>query len=283
MKFDLHMHTNFSDGLLSVEELLKRCKDRDLETVAIVDHDTVDHIAPATKVGNSLGIRVIPGIELSVVHGRKSFHLLGYHIDPECAELKAELACQQSARHDRIEKMADKLRDNGWHVDLDGALDKHGSIGRPLLAQIVFEDERNRERCEHEGLSSFPELLNDYLTDGAPAWVDRYRTTMERGIELIHAAGGLAVWAHPVWNTRKTPETLEPTLAELVQLELDGIEVFYGNHTREDSERLLALAREHDLIASAGSDFHALDRRGFPDVGGWSDYGIAWSPDPRLI
>ena len=86
----------------------------------------------------------------------------------------------------------------------------------------------------------------------------------------------------PAWNTRKAPETLEPILNDLVKLGIDGLEVFYGTHTREDTEKLFALSQKYELIQTAGSDFHEPGRPGFPDVGGWDDYGMTWSPDRIL-
>ena len=279
---DLHMHTTYSDGLLSVDDVVQRCHDRGLQTIAITDHDSIDHIEPTIRLGSDRGMTVIPGTELSVSHNGKGLHLLGYHIDHTSADLKEELSKQIAARRDRILKMAQKLSDIGWAVDTSEIEGKAGSVGRPLLAQIVFEDDRNRERCKKEEIETFSAFLDRYLTTGAPAYVDRYRTTMQRGIEIIHKAGGVAVWAHPAWNTRKAPETLEPILHDLVQLGLDGLEVFYGAYTREDTEKLFALSQAYGLIQTAGSDFHELGRPGFPDVGGWDDYGMTWSPDRIL-
>ena len=275
---DLHMHTTYSDGLLSVDDMVKRCRDRGLQIIAITDHDTTDHIEPAVRSGGGFGMTVIPGTELSVSHNGKGLHLLGYHIDHTSDDLREELSRQRTARRDRILNMAQKLRDVGWAVDTSAIEGKVGSVGRPILAQIVFEDIRNRERCEKEEIATFPAFLDRYLTDGAPAWVDRYRTTMQRGIEIIHKAGGVAVWAHPAWNTRKAPETLESILNDLVKLGIDGLEVFYGTHTREDTEKLFALSQKYELIQTAGSDFHEPGRPGFPDIGGWDDYGMTWSP-----
>lgn len=279
---DLHMHTTYSDGLLSVDDMVKRCHGRGLQTIAITDHDTIDHIEPAIRLGGDSGMTVIPGTEISTSHNGKGLHLLGYHIDHTSVPLKKELSKQRTARRDRILNMAQKLGAIGWAVDTGTIEGKAGSVGRPLLAQIVFEDDRNRERCKKEAIETFPAFLDKYLTTGAPAYVDRYRTTMQRGIEVIHQAGGVAVWAHPAWNTRKAPETLKPILHDLVQLGIDGLEVFYGTHTREDTEKLFALSQKYELIQTAGSDFHELGRPGFPDVGGWDDYGITWSPDRIL-
>ena len=279
---DLHMHTTYSDGLFSVDDVVKRCHDRGLQIISITDHDTIDHIEPAVRSGGGLGMTVIPGTEISVSHNGKGLHLLGYHIDHTSIHLKEELAKQRTARRDRISNMAQKLRDIGWAVDTSAIEGKAGSVGRPLLAQIVFEEVQNRERCKKEEIETFPAFLDRYLTTGAPAYVDRYRTTMQRGIEVIHKAGGVAVWAHPAWNTRKAPETLKPILHDLVQLGMDGLEVFYGTHTREDTEQLFALSQEYGLIQTAGSDFHEPRRPGFPDVGGWDDYGLPWSPDRIL-
>lgn len=279
---DLHMHTTYSDGLFSVDDLVKRCHDRGLQTIAITDHDTTDHIEPAIRSGRDFDMTVIPGTEVSVSHNGKGLHLLGYHIDHTSVYLKEELSKQKAARHERIPKIAQKLLDIGWAVDTSAIAEKAGSVGRPFLAQIVFEDAQNRERCEKEKIETFSAFLDQYLTEGAPAWVDRYRTTMQRGLEVIHKAGGVAVWAHPAWNTRKAPETLEPILHDLVQLGIDGLEVFYGAYKRKETERLFVLSQEYGLIQTAGSDFHSLERPGFPDVGGWNDYGMTWSPDRIL-
>ena len=284
VKFDLHMHSTYSDGIFDVKDLIERCKTRRLKLIAISDHDTTDHIKPAIEYGKKVGIHVIPAIELSTTHNKKSLHLLGYGIDSQNKKLNNELTRQQNARIDRIKKMIAKLHDIGWHIDNSKEIfNKYGSIGRPLLAKIVFENNKNKDRCKKENINNFSEFLDKYLTPGAPAWVDRYRTTMELGIELIHKAGGIAVWAHPMWSTRKTPEILELTLTQLISFGLDGIEVFYGVHTREETKKLYNLANKNNLIISAGSDFHSPDRPNFPDVGGWKNYGINWSLDDKLV
>ena len=99
---DLHMHTTYSDGLLSVDDVVQRCHDRGLQTIAITDHDSIDHIEPTIRLGNDLGMTVIPGTELSVSHNGKGLHLLGYHIDHTSAHLKKELSKQKAARRDHI-------------------------------------------------------------------------------------------------------------------------------------------------------------------------------------
>lgn len=280
---DLHLHTNFSDGELSPEELMKRCRQHGLRQVAVADHDTVEHIVPAKKAGAALGIEVWPATELSVIYGEKPLHLLGYGFRPT-PTMQEALASQKKARVVRIGQMADRLRALGWQFDRSALLKDEGTVGRPALAAAVVQDPRNRQRLGQEGLSDQIAFLQAYLVEGEPAYVERERLTIERGVGIIHEAGGVAVWAHPWWTFRRYPERVPATLDELAKIGLDGVEAFYPTHSKEQVESLLAEAKRLNLLVTAGSDYHGPHHAPtvFPEVGAWQSYGQAWVPDPRL-
>jgi len=273
-RVDLHTHSIYSDGHLTIVELLHRAMVRGIKYISVTDHDTMDQVLPAMKVGEALGIKVIPGTELSVTHEKKNFHLLGYNFDPNNTELKNELERQKILRFQRLVKIAKLLQANGWKFSFDKILSLVGSVGKPQIAKIVFDDPLNAERCEQEGIESFNAFIDRYLVKGALAYVKREKFSFEAGVRLIHNAGGIAVWAHPLWNLRKNSESMKAILEELIEFGLDGVEVFYGPYSKEQTCLVYELAKKHRLFMTMGSDFHYDGRPGFPDLGGWQDHGL---------
>ena len=287
-RIDLHLHSTFSDGLLSVEEMIGACKQAGLAVVAITDHDTVDQVASALEAGRKAGIRVVPGIELSVGHGEYDFHLLAYNFDPANAALAAALADQAQARRDRVHAIQARLADAGYLFDPQPLLAKaEGSVGRPEIARAVLANPANADRLRQETIEDYSTFLDRYLTTGQPGYVERRRLAMTDAIRLITEAGGVTSWAHAPWNLRRQAdaEIRRRTLAEEFRAAgLAGLEVFYPTHSREQTKQFLRLCRELDLAPTAGSDYHGPGRENlFPRVGAWQDFGLDWQPDQRFL
>jgi predicted metal-dependent phosphoesterase TrpH len=239
--FDLQSHSTYSDGTLPPAEVVKLAKRAGVQVFALTDHDTVDGVAEALSAAGDM--RLIPAVELSSVDGTyEDLHILGYRIDHTDPELRATLADFRQDRIRRILAMADKLRELGFTIDPKRL--EHEAPGRPLLAAALVEDNAV-QLCKNE-------VVAQYLVPGTPTYVGRSRPTVEQAIAVIHAAGGLAVWAHPYWDV----EEAEHALREFAGYGLDGVEAFYITHDEAQTRQLHALARQLGLITTGSADFH---------------------------
>lgn len=244
---DLHLHTLASDGRLSPTELVRLAARQGLKTVAVTDHDTTDGLAEAFEAAKKFpGLRIIPGIELSADVPGDEVHVLGYFIDPDDAELQAELLRFREGRVDRAKTMVDKLEQLGIHVEWERV--RHfagdGAVGRPHIAMALVE----AGYCQ-EPKDAFPE----YLGRNGLAYVERVKLTPADAVGMIQRAGGAAVLAHPAYMN-----DMEAGIAGLSGIGLAGIEVHYAKY-REDTIRQLArIARQYELIPCGGSDYHGM-------------------------
>jgi predicted metal-dependent phosphoesterase TrpH len=264
--FDLQSHSIHSDGALPAREVVQLAQDAGVEILALSDHDTVDGVDEALGAGEALGIQVIRAAEISSVQGEhEDLHILGYGIDHHDEHLRAELARYRGDRETRAQRMGDALRELGYELDttvLDQRAAQGKPIGRPHLAQAAFGHPANAERIAQEGFEDFSALLVAYLIPGKPAYRKRTFPTVEEAIALIHGAGGVAVWAHPFWDIDADPAVLE-TVERFVGFGLDGVEVFYVEHTRDQTLLLDDFCTERGLLTTGSSDFHGPDHRYF--------------------
>jgi len=244
---DLHLHTLASDGRLSPTELVRLAASQGLKTIAVTDHDTTDGLAEAFEAARRFpGLRIIPGIELSADVPGDEVHVLGYFINPEDAELQAELVRFREGRVDRAKTMVEKLGQLGIHVEWERV--QHfagdGAVGRPHIAMALVE----AGYCQ-EPKDAFPE----YLGRNGLAYVERVKLTPAEAVGMIRRAGGAAVLAHPAYMN-----DMESGIASLSGIGLAGIEVHYAKY-REDTIRQLArIARQYELIPCGGSDYHGM-------------------------
>ena len=242
-KADLHMHTTYSDGTLSTEELVQRAKAAGLTTISITDHDNVGAVDDAIALGKSVGIDVIPGVELSASIEDQDIHILAYFFDHKNQNLLDYLTFFRIERVKRAERIVEKL--NGLKVPLkfESVLEQAGtgSIGRPHIANALLE----------EGLTeSYHEAFWKYLGFGKPAYEKKYHVSPQAAIELIASAGGLSFIAHPANMIE------EKVLFELINAGVDGIEVIHPSHSPEHVMHYSGIVNEYFLLASGGSDFH---------------------------
>jgi predicted metal-dependent phosphoesterase TrpH len=242
-KADLHMHTTYSDGMLSPEELVERAKAAGLTTISITDHDNVGAVDDGTACGKTAGIEVIPGVELSASIEEQDIHILAYFFDHRNQNLLDYLAFFRIERVKRAERIVEKL--NGLKVPLkfESVLEQAGtgSIGRPHIANALLE----------EGLTeSYHEAFWKYLGFGKPAYEKKYQVSPQAAIELIASAGGLSFIAHPANMIE------EKVLFELINAGVDGIEVIHPSHSPERVMHYSGIVNEYFLLASGGSDFH---------------------------
>src|SRR5215218_5417830 len=264
--FDLQAHSVHSDGTLPAADVVERAAAAGVELFALTDHDTVDGVPEAAARARDLGLRFSPAAELSADHGgHEDLHVLGYELevaDPDLIELLADFRADRARR---IEAMADRLRELGFELDdapLVARREAGKPIGRPHLADAVLAHPANAERLRDEGIAGKDALFPPYLVPGGKAYVARSRPTVAEAIEVIHAAGGVAVWAHPFWDVAAPEEALS-TLEEFADAGLDGVECFYVTHTEEQTRLLHDLAQRRGLLTTGSTDFHGPDHGRF--------------------
>jgi len=248
MKFaDLHLHTQFSDGTFTPEELVLQAQKNGLSCIALTDHDTVEGCARAATACSAVQMEFIPGSELTAEHDDTEVHILGYFLDIENRVLLERIAQFQSVRQSRIHEMVAALNKLGVPLKVESvfALANCKSPGRPHVARALVKEKL---------IGSLDEAFERYLKKGRPAWVPKTKMSALESVELIHQAGGLAVMAHPGLN--RTDEIIPA----LVDAGLDGIECFHTKHSTVMSERYLEIAEEYDLLVTGGSDCHGYSK-----------------------
>jgi predicted metal-dependent phosphoesterase TrpH len=240
---DLHTHSTASDGMLAPAQLVALAIERGLSVLALTDHDTVAGVPEARKAATAQ-LRFIPGVELSTHVEAGEVHMLGYFVDPADPTLLDSLAQFREAREGRAETMVARLTAAGAPIDLGRvvALAAGGSIGRPHVARALVE-------AGHA--SSIGDAFDRWLVRGRPGYVERFKLTPPDAVRLIRAARGVPVLAHP-----HSADNLAALLPGLLAAGLAGIECYYGDYDDLRKQEYLALAAQHQLVATGGTDFH---------------------------
>jgi predicted metal-dependent phosphoesterase TrpH len=241
---DLHSHTTASDGQHPPGELLALAATAGVKALAVTDHDTVAALVEARQAAEPLGIELVPGIEVSSFLSGREIHILGHFVDPSDANLARYQLRLGDERRERMERMVERMRELGFPVSMDEvlAIARDAQLGRPHLARALVE----KRIC-----TSVKEAFDRFLADGKPAWVDRFRLPASEAIQMIHDAGGTATLAHP-----GSSRVNEFEIKQLREVGLDGLEVHHSDHVPSHREKLLRVAKELELIPTAGSDFH---------------------------
>ncbi|MFT4034035.1 MAG: PHP domain-containing protein [Patulibacter sp.] len=259
-RFDLQSHSTWSDGVLPPDEVVERAARAGVQLLALTDHDAVDGIDAALDAAAAFGVRLVPAVELSAIDPEgDDLHILGYGIDHRDPLLLERLAAFRADREGRADRMLDALRELGWEADERDLAPRRAAglpIGRPHIADAVFRHPANAQRLRDEGISgSATELLVAYLIEGKPAFRTRTFPTVPEAIELIHAAGGVAVWAHPFWDV-EAYERVDAALRRFAAAGIDGVEAFYIEHHERQTHFLVDLAAELGLLTTGSADFH---------------------------
>jgi hypothetical protein len=254
---DLHTHSTASDGALPPEAVVAAARAAGLAAIALTDHDTVGGVEAAVLEGERLGVRVVRGTELSAHYGDDEIHLLGLHID-HVHVIADELARFRDDRVRRAERMVEKLGQLRIPLTMDAVLAQAagGAVGRPHVARALVAG---------GFVSDQREAFDRYLGFGRPAYVAKPKLVAADAIALIHAAGGIAVWAHPGGDGRRD------RVERLASWGLDGLEVRHPGHTPDDQQRIAALAAQFGLVESGGSDWHGQTE-------GWRVLGVMQVP-----
>jgi len=243
-KIDLHVHTNFSDGLLTPRQVLEMAKENNVQIMAITDHDTFAGYEEIKDIAKDYDVELIPGVEISTTHENVDVHILAYYPDLNDKALNEELSKIQQGRFSRAKKILAKLSELGMELSLENIINlagKNNLIGRPHIARAMVE-------------AGFVENKNEafdrFLGEGAKAFAPKPSPSAKRMIELIKAAGGVAVLAHP--------QTLgsDKLINDIIEMGIDGLEVFYGKSTYFTTTRLDEIALQNGLIRTGGTDFH---------------------------
>jgi 3',5'-nucleoside bisphosphate phosphatase len=254
MRIDLHTHSSVSDGTDTPSELVGKARAVGLDVVGLTDHDTFDGLDEAVAEGVRRGVHVVRGMELSCSRRGSSVHVLAYGTDPANPGLAAEMARVRDGRLGRLAGVLAKLAELGVPVSQAEVMAQVGespSVGRPHIADALIKAGHVRDRQE---------AFDRFLADGGPAHVPRYTIEVDRGIDLVHEAGGLAVIAHP-WG-RGREHVLPPSVLEALVRDhgLDGVEVDHQDHDFDTRRQLRTLADSLGLLATGSSDYHGTGK-----------------------
>jgi len=259
---DLHTHSTASDGSLNPAQVVERADERDLAAVALTDHDTVDGLAPAGEAAAAFpALKLVCGIEVSARWPDGTLHLLGLGIDPPSQATRDLAAALLGARRDRNPRILARLGELGIPMEMDEllALKQDRPEGEPVIGRLHIAQ---RLVARHV-VASIQEAFARYLGPGGRAYVDKERLAPRDVIAAIHAAGGLAVLAHPVGLGCQNAAQLQRAVKDFADDGLDGIEVYHTDHDERQTRQYLDLARQFSLGVTGGSDFHG---QGKPDA-----------------
>jgi predicted metal-dependent phosphoesterase TrpH len=262
MNADLHIHTSFSDGVLDPVRLVHEAYIARLHEIAITDHDTVDGLLALKKAGlldaacqgqNPSKPVIIPGIEINADFPGYEVHILGYFIDIENTKLRTGLKILVENRRKRLSLMIKKINSLGYvlkYADVIEIASNSAAIGRPHVARALLQTGY---------FKNIKHVFDTILGKGSPAYVPQYRLPLEKVIEMIKDAGGIAVLAHPglIGNDNIIQKIINKP-------GISGLEVYHPTHNQEQVKKFFALAQEHNLKITGGSDFHGIAGR-FPE------------------
>jgi predicted metal-dependent phosphoesterase TrpH len=239
--------------MLTPEEVVQAAIDKGLSAIAITDHDTVEGITQALTAAQHADLEVIPGVELSAEQDSREVHILGYYIDRQSRALQRKLEVLRQARKERASKMVRKLARMGLPVSWQRVQEIAGNssaFGRPHIARALHE---------RGHVASVNDAFRRYIGLDGPAYVARYKLSPKQAVEMIRAAGGLPVLAHP-WRQREM-------VAGLAGLGLVGLEAYCPGYSAEESGELVRLGEKYNLIATGGTDFHGYGENGVRPLG----------------
>jgi 3',5'-nucleoside bisphosphate phosphatase len=250
---DLHLHSNFSDGTYTPEELASQAARHGLSVLALTDHDTVEGCTRMALACDRAGVEFVPGTELTAELNGNELHLIGYFLDTQNPKLLIEIAKFQTVRQNRIREMVTRLNELDIPLDAEAvfAIANCRSPGRPHVGRALVQ----AGFC-----SSLDEAFERFLKKHRPAWVPKFKMSSVEAIELIHQAGGVAVMAHPGLNRT------DDVIPHLVEAGMDGLECYHTKHPPATVEHYLELAEHYQLLVTGGSDCHGLNK-GKPLIG----------------
>lgn len=248
MKVDLHIHSTYSDGVFTPEEVVDSAIELGLTTISITDHDNVGgyYVAKEYIEKENKPLQLIPGVEINTFHGKNEIHILGYFLNFKDKDFLKMLEKQQKARKVQAKEIAKRLTKHGLNVayeDIKNCSIEDGSIGRPHIAKAI---------SQKGGASSITEAFSKYINDSSPVYVSRKGVSPFEAVETIYDAGGIPVIAHPC-----DIENAQELIEELIGYGLRGVEAYHRKHTPAMIEYYCSIAEKYDLVVTGGSDFHS--------------------------
>ena len=265
-QIDLHMHTNKSDGALTPKQIIDEAVKANLQAISITDHDTIDAYTDETiKYAKEQGIKLIVGVEISTKSDRCGIHVLGYNFDLNNEEFKQKLDKIRNARHDYLKAVAKKLEALNYKINVE-ELDKIKSVTKAHISKDIIENEKNKEELlkQFGHIPNKGEFIETIMNENCPAYVQKVTVTPEAAAEMIRKAGGIVVLAHPVAYANEDNMTVEEVQQLINKMKPDGIEAYYiytnrNNEYINEIDKWLKLAKDNNLFATIGSDFHMKD------------------------
>ena len=249
MKIDLHIHTTYSDGAYSPEQVVDTALDCNLDVIALTDHDNIlsHKVAMDYVKKQGYNLEIIPGVEINTIYKGYEVHILGYYMDTNNPDFVQLLKNQQQARINQTTQIVELLNKKaGIRVkfeDIKSLVAPGGSIGRPHIARAI---------TAVSGVANVMEAYSKYINDSSPVYVTRKTVSPHDAVEIINEAGGIPVFAHPI-----DVDISEKLTKELVSYGLRGIEAYHRKHSPAVVEYFSSLAEKYGLIITGGSDFHA--------------------------
>jgi predicted metal-dependent phosphoesterase TrpH len=275
--FDLQSHSQHSDGELTPSAVVAAAASAGVQLLSLTDHDTVEGVAEAAQAADSVGLRLVPGVEISTIDEQgRDLHILGYLINDQDPTLRTRLERSRDQRGARAEAMVEAVRELGFQLDeapLRERASQGKSVGRPHIAEAVVGHPANAERLTAEDNRDPSAFLEAYLIEGRPAFRPRRAPSVPDAIEMIHEAGGVAIWAHPFWDVADAADVLA-TIDRFLDAGLDGVECFYATHAHAQAAALAARCAERGLLTTGSADFHGPHHRQFSSFRAFSTFGI---------
>ncbi len=238
---DLHTHSTASDGIYKPSELIKMASSAGIAAIGLTDHDSVAGLSEANTAAGEYGVELVPGVEISILEGKRETHLLGYY-PQDLDRLHLELEDIRNERYSRMKMIVAKLIKLGFRIKLDEVLLEAGQSapGRLHLARLLV-----KKKYVH----TLDEAFKYYLNPDRSAYVPRRLMTLKRAMQLLSSVGAIIVIAHPGTMDKEF-------IDRLLHLGLQGIEVFHPDHSADQKKRYLHLAQQNNLLVTGGSDFH---------------------------
>lgn len=266
-KIDLHIHTNKSDGLLSPKEIIDEAKRKQVQTIAIADHDTVDaYTDEVYNYAKDNEIELITAVEISTKTKKCGIHVLGYNIDTSSKYLNESLKKIRNARHDYLHNVANKLNEMNYILNIN-KLDMIEAVTKAHIAMDIISNKTNEKQLlkQFGHIPSKGEFIETIMNENCPAYVKKKTVTPKEAAEIIRKAGGKVVLAHPVAYVHEDNLTMNEILEIINDMKADGLEANYiytdrNNNIVNEIEKWNKFAEENHLFVTIGSDFHMEDR-----------------------
>lgn len=268
---DLHTHSTVSDGSDAPARVAELAAAAGCRAFALTDHDRLDGIPEARERADALGVRLVPGCEISCEWGFGTFHLLTYFVEAASQPLAGVLTDLQEARDDRNPRMVARLQEAGLPITMEEVEAESGGIGtgRPHMAAVLVRN---------GAATSVQDAFDRWLAKGKPGYLDKRKLEVPEALSMARASGGVPVVAHPL-SLGLSPADLDRSLGELSDAGLGGVECVYGRYSPEDRDGLADTARRHGLAVTGGSDHHGTYK---PDLTVGTGRGDLDVPDSLL-